>query len=164
MRMIGSRVRTRPIAIQASDGWRRRAERSDRNCHQSTASLGASRFVLRARSGFTFSSTIAIKSGQRARHSSSVMLAEIDDVAMMSVGRAVVDLLAADVGEDHFGVAGILVDQPTHLGERRGNAFLVGVVEGETHAEDDAALEALAGVAVEPRRVVVAAGVEQDRR
>ena len=89
---------------------------------------------------------------------------EVDDVAMVGMGRAVVDLFAADVGEDALGVARVLGDQLVHLGDRARDALGVGVVEGEAHAEDVAADEALAGVGFERLRVVVAAGVEQEGR
>ena len=69
-----------------------------------------------SRSGLTFFSTIAHQVRPRCRASSSRHLAEVDDVAVMCVGRAVVDLLAADVGEDPLGVARVLRDQPVHLG------------------------------------------------
>ena len=49
----------------------------------------------------------------------------------------------------------VFLDEPVHLGERRGDALLVGVVEREAHAEDDAALEALAGVGLEAHGIVV---------
>ena len=39
---------------------------------------------------------------------------EVDDVAVMGVGRAIVDLLASNVGEDALGVARILGDQLVH--------------------------------------------------
>ena len=87
---------------------------------------------------------------------------EIDYVAVLGVGRAVVDLLAADVGEDALGVARVLLDQPVHLGERRRALRNVLVVEGEAHAEHDAALKALVGVGREPFGVGVGAGVEEE--
>ena len=79
------------------------------------------------------------------------------------MGRAGVHFLAADVGEDRLPVARIVLDQPPHLGQWRGDALLVGIVEGEAHSEDDAALEALARVRGQPLRVAVAAPVEQER-
>ena len=92
------------------------------------------------------------------------VVAEVDYVAVVGVGGAGVDLFAADVGEDGFAVVGVCFDQAMHLGEGRCDALLVGVVEGEAHAEDDASLEAFAGVGLELRRVGMAASVEQEGR
>ena len=74
--------------------------------------------------------------------------------------RAVVDLLSADIREDHIAVSRVLLDQPSHLGKRRSDTFSVRVVEREAHPEDDAPLEALASIVGEVRRVFVASGVE----
>ena len=80
----------------------------------------------------------------------------------MRVRRAGVDLLAADVREDALAVARVRFDQPMHLRQGVGDALLVRVVEGEAHSEDDAPLEALAGVRFKTCRVGVAALVEQE--
>ena len=82
---------------------------------------------------------------------------------MVRMDRAGVDLLAADVGKDHVPVARALLDQPFLLGKWRSNALGVGVVEGESHAEYEAADEAPAGIGLEPFRVVVATVVEEKR-
>ena len=82
---------------------------------------------------------------------------------MVRVRRARIHFFAADVGGNRLPVSRILVDQPPHVGERRSDPFRVRVIEREAHAEDDAALEALPGVRLQPRRVVVAAPVEEKR-
>src|SRR2546427_11960941 len=73
-------------------------------------------------------------------------LPEVDHVTVMRMGGAVVHLLAADVREDPLCVAWILGDQSMHLGNWRCYALLVGVVEGEAHAKDNAPLEARVSV------------------
>ena len=73
-------------------------------------------------------------------------------------------ILAADVRENAFSVAFVLSDQFVHQGGGIGDAVLVGVVEGEAHAEDDAALKALVRIGLERGRILVAARVEQIRR
>ena len=103
-------------------------------------------------------------------------LPEVDDVAMVGVRRAVVDLLAADVREDPLRVARVLGDQFLHrdrpLARPRqfvGPRLVIGLATPFLSVSSNvkpmprtiAALEALAGVGLEPGRVVVAAGVEE---
>ena len=109
----------------------------------------------------SFSVGISVQGDGRFLSTEGVV-AEIDDVAVVGMGRARVYLLAADVGEDGFPVVGVRLDQPMHFGKWRCDTLLVGVVEGEAHAEDVAPHEALAGVCFEPHRVGVAAPVEQE--
>src|SRR5262245_60431723 len=93
-----------------------------------------------------------------------VTLAKVDYVAVVGLLRAGVNLLATDVGEDHFLVARVLVDESPHFGDRRRDAFRGRIVEGETHAEDDTSLEALALVGRERSRVNVVTAMEEKRR
>ena len=90
------------------------------------------------------------------------IIPEIDGVAAIGLGRAAVDLVAADVRENRFGVTRVFGYQPLHFGDRRGDVLLVRIVESEPHAEENAALKAPTLVRLQPRRVVVAAAVEQE--
>jgi len=81
---------------------------------------------------------------------------------VVSVRRRRVHLLAADVGENRFFVARIVLEQSLHRGQRRRHALLVRVVEGEAHAEQDVPLEALPGVRSEQHRILMPTGVEQE--
>lgn len=69
----------------------------------------------------------------------------------MSMCGDVVDLPAADVGEDNLGVLRFLSNQALLRGDRGRNSRCVivgfaGVVEGEAHIQHNGALQALARV------------------
>ena len=74
---------------------------------------------------------------------------------MVSVSRVRVHLLAADVGKYRIPIPRLFRDESVHLGQRRSDTIRVGIVKGEAHSENDAALKALAGIRLEPRRIVV---------
>lgn len=78
--------------------------------------------------------------------------------------RIVIQLGTTEVGKDPLGIARVFRDQVTHQRDRVRDAALVAVVEGEAHAEHDAALKALASVLWQRRRILVAAGMEQECR
>ena len=88
---------------------------------------------------------------------------KVDDVPMVSVSWARVHLLSADVGKNCIPIARLFRDETVHLGERRCDPFRIGVVEGESHAKNDAALKALAGIRLDARRIVVPPAVEEER-
>ena len=79
------------------------------------------------------------------------------------MGRARVDFRSSiHVGKDTLLVTGVRIHEPPHFSQRCRNALSIRVVEGEAHAENDAALEALAGVGSKSVGIVVAAAVEQE--
>ena len=80
---------------------------------------------------------------------------------MVSVSRARVHLLATHIGKDRIPIPRLFRDEPMHLGEWRRGPLRVGIVKGEAHAENVAAHEALAGVRLESRRIVVPPAVER---
>src|SRR5262249_16793298 len=89
--------------------------------------------------------------------------AEVDDVAVVSVGGARVYLFAADVREYHLPIVRVAGEEVLHFGDRRGDALRVSVIEGEPHSEDDAALKALVSIEGESCRVVVPTTAEEKR-
>src|SRR5688500_8456157 len=82
----------------------------------------------------------------------------------MRVRRAVINLLPADVREDSLRVTRVARYLFEHQRDRVSDAFFVRVVEGKPHSQHDAALETLALVGLERRRILVAAAMEEERR
>src|SRR6516165_138247 len=80
---------------------------------------------------------------------------------MMSVRRAGVHFLAAEVSENAIGVARVLRDERLLLGERTRDPFLIRIVECESHAENNATNEALAGIGRECGGIFISAIVEK---
>ena len=83
---------------------------------------------------------------------------------MVCVSRTCVDFLTADVGENPFGIARVLRDEPVHLGDRGCDALRVRVVESKAHSKDIASNEALVGVGQQSFRVCMPATVEKEGR
>ncbi len=140
-------------------GWRRREPAvSLSKCHHLWLRISSILLQLAVRLDFLLHDPHQVRPAPRLL---LAHFAEIDDVPMMGMGRRVIDLLAADVGEDPLGIAGVFLDQLVHERNRVDDALGVGVVEGEALSRDLRTQETLVFVGLELGGIVVSAGMEE---
>ncbi len=84
-------------------------------------------------------------------------------MAVVRVSWVRVDFVPADVGEDPLGIPWLLSNEPAHLRKRSRDALRIRLVERESHAEHDDALEALGLVRHKHGWILVLAAMEEVR-
>src|ERR1022692_1522332 len=89
---------------------------------------------------------------------------EVDHKAVVGVYRGIVHLFPADIRKYALAIPWIFRDQAMHLSERRGDTFLVRVVESEAHAKYIAANKALVFISDQNLGIFTASDMEQIRR
>lgn len=90
-------------------------------------------------------------------------ICEVDDKPMIAVSRIGIDFFTTEIGEYALSIAVVLIDQPIHLRNGRGDSLLVRVIEGKPHPENEASRIALSGVGLQADWIVTPASMEKVR-